>query len=223
MKKTIMSLLMVVCAVVSATAQIGYQVTVFDEAKKAPKANQAVSATVTIYDNSGKVICTDNVSGTTDEFGILSMSVGNASTFSNVDWSKLPLWISATVDGVTISKTQILSVPVAEHAKHTGELTEDLLCSKTWICEEYYDEKIIKYSLIFSSDECIFDNNKTSERVTIKAKYIIDGNSILGYYISEWNSTYGDAYNTIPIENNSIEIHYIPAFICTIFKNQRFR
>ncbi len=157
---------MVVCAVVSATAQIGYQVTVFDEAKKAPKANQAVSATVTIYDNSGKVICTDNVSGTTDEFGILSMSVGNATTFSNVDWSKLPLWISATVDGVTISKTQILNVPIAEHAKHYGELNVEWLCSKTWQTIDYYDDNISK---IWSIEEYTFYPNSR-----VKYKYGYD-------------------------------------------------
>ncbi len=199
MKRIVFALLMVVCAVVSATAQIGYQVTVFDEAKKAPKANQAVSATVTITDNSGKVICSDNISGTTDEFGILSMSVGNATTFSNVDWSKLPLWISATVDGVTISKTQILSVPVAEHAKHTGELTEDLLCSKTW-SGRFSDDSDSgdTYSCVFYKNHTgTYVSNTSGDPVRRSVKWSIRGNMVsmwLGnegwqmYYIPEIKS-----------------------------------
>ena len=116
-------------------AQIGYQVTVFDTATGEPRANETVSASITISDASGSTICSDVQSATTDEFGVLSLEVGNSGTFSNVDWNNLPLYISATVDGVLIGRSQILSVPVAEYAKQTGVLTQKMLCERTWSCK----------------------------------------------------------------------------------------
>lgn len=92
----------------SSGAQIGYQVAVIDQSKGEPKANESVSVSISLTDNAGTVIFTDTRTETTDDFGIISMQIGTSSTFDNVDWSKLPLWISATVDGVTISKTQVL-------------------------------------------------------------------------------------------------------------------
>lgn len=199
MKKKILLLLMVLCATLSVSAQIGYQVTVFDETKKEPKANQPVEVSVTITDNTGKVICTENVNGTTDEFGILSMQIGNATTFSKVDWRKLPLWISAKVDGVTISKTQVLNVPVAEHANHTGALTEDILCSKAW------SGSIPTDGLYPDSYTCTFHSDHTGnvvyhdpyEPTTYSFTWTIWGNMVLMagdsrgwqmYYFPEKNS-----------------------------------
>lgn len=132
MKRFLISFFVVVGVWVSAGAQVGYQVTVFDQTKNEPKANQSVTATVTITDNTGAQIVSQTYTGTTDEFGILSMTIGNANSFDNANWNNLPFWVSATVDGVTISKTQMLSVPVAEYAKQTGQLTKQILCSKTW-------------------------------------------------------------------------------------------
>ena len=114
------------------SAQIGYQVTVLDTATGEPRANESISATITITDAAGGTICSDVKTATTDEFGVLSLEVGNSDTFADVDWNKLPLYISATVDGVMIGRTQVLSVPVAEYAKQTGTLTKEILCSKTW-------------------------------------------------------------------------------------------
>ena len=113
-------------------AQIGYQVTVLDNASGEPRANESITATISISDAAGGTICSDVKTATTDEFGVLSLEVGNSGTFANVDWNKLPLYISATVDGVMIGRTQVLSVPVAEYAKQTGTLTKEILCSRTW-------------------------------------------------------------------------------------------
>ncbi|MDO5333538.1 MAG: hypothetical protein Q4F93_05935 [bacterium] len=112
-------------------AQIGYQVTILDTATGEPRANETISATITISGGGG-AICSEVKTATTDEFGVLSLEVGNSSTFANVDWTKLPLYISATVDGVLIGRTQVLSVPVAEYAKQTGALTKNILCGRTW-------------------------------------------------------------------------------------------
>ncbi len=130
----------------TAKAQIGYQVTVLDTATGEPRANETITATISISDAAGGTICSDVKTATTDEFGVLSLEVGNSGTFANVDWNKLPLYISATVDGVMIGRTQVLSVPVAEYAKQTGTLTKEILCSKTWT--KKYNS--VSYSISFS-------------------------------------------------------------------------
>lgn len=127
--------LLAILTAFAAKAQIGYQVTVFDTATGEPRANETITATISISDAAGSTICSDVQSATTDEFGVLSLEVGNSGTFANVDWSKLPLYISATVDGVMIGRTQVLSVPVAEYAKQTGVLTQKMLCERIWRCK----------------------------------------------------------------------------------------
>ena len=127
-------------------AQIGYQVTVLDNASGEPRANESITATISISDAAGGTICSDVKTATTDEFGVLSLEVGNSGTFANVDWNKLPLYISATVDGVMIGRTQILSVPVAEHAKHSGKLTKEILCNVSWTCKSIAGSKRISFS-----------------------------------------------------------------------------
>ena len=113
-------------------AQIGYQVALFNQQSGEPRANETVAVTVTVTDNAGTVICAETKTVTTNGAGIVSLEVGNTSTFDSADWSRLPLWVAAKVDGVTLARTQILSVPVAEHARHYGELTTQTLASKRW-------------------------------------------------------------------------------------------
>lgn len=132
MKKIVLSILGVAMGCIAAMAQIGYQVAIIDQSTGKPKANQTVSVVVSLENNVGTTIFSDTQSATTNEFGVVSLHIGNAETFSNMDWSKLPLWVSASVDGVTIGKTQVLNVPVAEHANHWGTLTKKILTSKQW-------------------------------------------------------------------------------------------
>lgn len=132
MKRLIALLFILVTAMGYGSAQIGYQVALINNATGEPRALETVAVDVEISNSAGVVIATSRQSATTNELGLLSLTVGDSDTFANVDWTKLPLFISATVDGTLIGKTQILSVPVAEYAKHTGELTVEKLCSKTW-------------------------------------------------------------------------------------------
>lgn len=111
-------------------AQIGYQVSLLDKDTGLPRAGETVGVTVEITDSNGAIIITEEQQATTDNFGLLSLKIGNADTFRNVDWNKLPLWISAKVDDVVIGRSQILNVPVAEYAKRVGSLTKEILCSK---------------------------------------------------------------------------------------------
>lgn len=174
--KIIISIAAVIFAALSASAQIGYQVAVIDRTKGEPKANTSVSVDISLTDNAGTVICSESRTETTDDFGIVSMTIGNASTFDNVDWSKLPLWVTAKVDGLTVSKTQVLSVPVAEHAKHTGTLTLDKLCSKTWT-----NTGISEYKYKFRKD-MTFTRTYTGSYVT--GQFCISGDMVLITYRS---------------------------------------
>ena len=171
MKQYIIAAFAALAGVFGASAQIGYQVAVVDQTTGEPKVNTSVSVTVTITDNAGAEITQTTQSATTNDFGVVSLQIGNESTFADTDWSKLPLWISATVDGVSLGKTQILTVPVAEHAKHTGSLTAKKLAGEwSWRGEDY------TISITFNS------SGSYTRRVgnqTIRGAYEIDGNLVI--------------------------------------------
>lgn len=132
MKKIILLIASAILLSVAAHAQIGYQVTLLNSADGTPRANEMVSVTVKITNKEGKVICESTSNETTDKFGLLSLSVGDSNTFDDVDFTKSPFFIEATVDSIMVGRTQILSVPIAEYAKRTGALTVEKLCSKDW-------------------------------------------------------------------------------------------
>ena len=128
-------------------AQIGYQVSLLNSATGEPRAGETVNVSITLTNSANATIYSQTQSATTNDFGILSLAIGNANTFNNVDWSKLPFFISAYVEGKLIGRSQILTVPVAEYAKkaryteyagtadyahRTGVLTKAML-EGTWI------------------------------------------------------------------------------------------
>ena len=127
-------------------AQIGYQVSLLNSATGEPRAGETVDVTITLTDNEGTVIYHGTQKETTNDFGILSLSVGNAKTFDKVDWNKLPLFISAYVDEALIGKVQVLTVPVAEYAIRTGYLTKEILSSKSWESNNAEDDIIFNFS-----------------------------------------------------------------------------
>ena len=162
-------------------AQIGYQVSLLNRATGEPRANITVNATVTITDVKGGTVFTGMQRATSNDFGVLSLVVGDANTFQNVDTGKLPLYISVSVDGVLIGKTQILNVPVAEIANRVKSsfTKEDLV--GTW--KEHYSE-FGPYTYIFNSDGTMKGrryNKETGQQYldeSFSATYEIDGNNI---------------------------------------------
>lgn len=119
------------------SAQIGYQVSLLNTATGEPRANVTVNAAITITNSEDGVIYTGNQTATSNDFGVIQLTVGNEDTFKNVDWSKLPLFIEVSIDGAMIAKSQILSVPVAEVAKQVvGDFTIKDIVGK-W--KETYD------------------------------------------------------------------------------------
>ncbi len=163
-------------------AQIGYQVSLLNRATGEPRANITVNATVTITDVKGGTVFTGTQRATSNDFGVLSLVVGDANTFQNVDTGKLPLYISVSVDGVLIGKTQILNVPVAEIANRVKSsfTKEDLV--GTWKEHDSLDYK--NYTYIFNSDGTMkgrcYDRNTGQQYLDLSfyATYEIDGNNI---------------------------------------------
>ena len=148
-------------------AQIGYQVSLLNTATGEPQANKTVNVNIAITNAEDETVYTEIQTATTNDFGILSLSVGNENTFKNADWNKLPFYISVTADGTLIGKSQILTVPVAEYAKTAGTvLTKDMLIGTwKWGISYTYDrgdgtqgQDGYEYTYIFNSDNtCIYN------------------------------------------------------------------
>ncbi len=138
MKKVSLLLLCLLASIMGAKAQIGYQISLLNTATGEPRANETVTVSVSLSNNANEVFYSETKSATTNDFGVLSLSIGNADTFANIDFTKMPFFIEVSANGVNIGKSQMLSVPVAEYAKRTGQLSPELLIG-TWVCESDYN------------------------------------------------------------------------------------
>ena len=152
--------LFVFCVNVQMSAQIGYQVSLLNSATGEPKVHTTVNAQVTLTNSLDEIILTENKSVTSNDFGVLSFTIGNENTLKEADWNKLPFYISVKVDGVLIGKSQVLSVPVAEYAKQAGVVvTKEMLTRKKWIyrysVDGQYDQQI---SLTFTENNYIYQS-----------------------------------------------------------------
>ena len=184
-KSFLLLMLFTLCSAFTAVAQIGYQVALLNTATGKPRAGETVNATVTLTNKESTVIYTGTQKATTNDFGILSLTIGDADTFKNVDWSKLPLYISVSVNGVLIGKSQVLSVPVAETAKSLAPAFDlnDLL--GTWEMNNYY---CLPDEVVECTQKFIFKNDGNVQFQIVgpginespeNGKYIIMGNVVL--------------------------------------------
>lgn len=188
MKKMKLLLLCLMAGVIGAKAQIGYQISLLNTATGEPRANETVTVSVSLSNNANEVFYTETKSATTNDFGVLSLSIGNADTFNNVDLSKMPFFIEVTANGVMIGKSQMLSVPVAEVAKRLGSTVDMNLLYGHWQGIDYNG------------------NNEKSIYLTFYENGTAEGNTQLGYsasyhYYVEGNLIYlcADSYYMYPI------------------------
>lgn len=182
---------------VTSRAQIGYQVSLLNTATGEPRAGVTVSAAVTITDSSDKIVYTGTQQATTNDFGVLSLAVGDDATFKNTDWSKLPFFISVTVDGTLVGKSQILSVPVAEYAKKTGELTKEMLVG-TWGQMGFENRYVYIY---YDNGKCEYRDLTPEHSYKMYGEYYIDGNSICMIWLEGLHyegEILGDVFHYIP-------------------------
>ena len=183
-------------------AQIGYQVSLLNTATGEPQANKTVNVNIAITNAEDEIVYTEIQTATTNDFGILSLSVGNENTFKNADWNKLPFYISVTADGTLIGKSQILTVPVAEYAKTAGTvLTKDMLVG-TWsnshtLKSAYGEEEITEsYNYVtFNEDGSGTFLTAVDDAAPILWKII--GSQVYIYITMEYNyRNYGDIVST---------------------------
>lgn len=175
-----------------ADAQIGYQVSLLKSATGEPRANECVSCTVNLTNAEGDVVYKGTQSVITNEFGVASLVVGDNQTFANMDWKKLPLFVEVTVDGKSVGKTQVLSVPVAEFAKYVatpeGVITKEFLLGK-WIPGEgnnrYY---------IFTPESMIHVSPYEEDAVVSEKYFVKPSGDFIVYY-----DNYKKRYDTIMI------------------------
>ena len=178
---------MLICLLFSVAtyAQVGYQVSLLNSATGEPRANETVSANIEITDAMGGTVYSATQSATTNDFGVLSLVVGNANTFKNVAIGRLPLYISVTVGGTLIGKSQILSVPVAEVATTLkSDFTLDELCSKTWWSHDNPNEKSIIMTFYADGTWKYDFFNKGTRYEVRRGTYEIEGNNIYAYFIA---------------------------------------
>ena len=200
MKKLKMLMLCLLASIMGAKAQIGYQISLLNTATGEPRANETVTVSVSLSNSENKVFYSETKSATTNDFGVLSLSIGNADTFKDVDFTKMPFFIEVTANGVAIGKSQILSVPVAEVAKTVKPIDKSLIVG-TWVA--YGSSGVLKYKYIleFKDDgtgqyteyNC-WDNtwDKYDSRC-FSFTWLIDGSCVhLIYYLPRGDGTYYD-------------------------------
>jgi len=180
-KKTLLGILACLFFSVASQAQIGYQVALLNSATGEPRANETVSAEVTITDSQNDVVCSETQSVTSNDFGILSF------------------FISVTVDDVLIGKSQILSVPVAEVASTLkSDFTLDELC-QTW---KVYERKPEGYLTFYKNGSCSYRayySGELSEKDSGEGTYEIEGNNIYVWvdghtYVTTWRFKNGNIF-----------------------------
>ena len=196
MKKYLFCMILCMGAFSGVKAQIGYQVSLLNTATGDPRANVTANATLTITNSKNEVIYTGTQTATSNDFGVLSLTVGNAETFKNVDFGKLPFFIEVSVDGQLIGKSQILNVPVAEAAYQLVPVMPiDELCKKVWAVKNTG-----YYTIMFSPDMTgikYYDNGENKYEYPFR--YTIQGNIIYILYKnnSEGFETFGIFYEDL--------------------------
>lgn len=173
MKRLLFTFVALLSFVIS-NAQIGYQVALLNTATGEPRSNETVTCEIKLTNSEDAVVYEDKKKATSNDFGVVSLTVGDANTFSEMDWSKLPLTISVSVEGRLVGQTEVLTVPVAEHAKHYGTLTYENIGEKKVIS---YSDTFMNQNWTFTGENVIFQQGSDS---VMTGKVRIDGNSVFG-------------------------------------------
>ena len=166
---------------VGASAQIGYQVALLNSATGEARANERVTVNISLSNSANEVFYEETKQATTNDFGVLSLTIGNENTFSQVDFSKLPFFISVTVNDVLVGRTQVLTVPIAEASKKLVPVAKEKIVGRQWVIRENSNMIIIFY-------EDGTGHYLQSEDTCYNFEYEIDGNTIYCYFDGTYQS-----------------------------------
>ena len=159
------------------SAQIGYQVSLLNSATGEARANEKVTVNISLSNSEGAVFYNEAKQATTNDFGVLSLTIGNEDTFSEVDLSKLPFFISVTVNGVLVGRTQVLTVLVAEAAKRIVPLDKEKIAGTWDVGNAPFGRRILTLSI--NGTGTIYDSGSNLGASTFR--YEIEGNTIYCY------------------------------------------
>lgn len=204
MKKIRMLMLCLLAGIMGAKAQIGYQMSLLNTATGEARANETIVVTVTLSNNVGEAFYSETKSATTNDFGVLSLSIGNADTFKNVDLSKMPFFIEVSANGAMIGKSQILNVPVAEVAKNVAPIDKNLIVG-TWTTKGRYGQLLYDVYLSFGTDGTFSSYDTASSGGNREeGSYFIQGSmictfrkgetTVCGFYFYESGKLYSTLY-----------------------------
>ena len=175
-----------ICISIFSNAQIGYQVSLLNTATGEPRANERVTAKIELSNSDGEVVYSETQTGVTNDFGVLSLTIGNAQSLSAIDWSKYPMFISVTVDNVLIGRTQVMSVP---YANAVVPLDNSILlgtwrASYTYYIKQYNEDgssysvpKTKNYSITFLPNGTV--NVSFPDNGSFTGTYFVEGNTII--------------------------------------------
>lgn len=170
------------CIPTMGSAQIGYQVSLLNTATGEPRANVTVNARIEITDSKDNILFSGTQQATSNDFGVLQLTVGDADTFSKADTGNMPFFISVTVDGMLIGKSQILSVPVAEVAnKLKSSFTIDDLLGTWGNVNDNYNAKNSRMYVFYKNGTVDYIEKEYDGTYTDSYNYEIDGNNIYIY------------------------------------------
>ena len=193
---------------ISIHAQIGYQVSLLNTATGEPRANEKVTAKIELSNCDNNVVYSETQTGVTNEFGVLSLTIGNETSLANIDWSKFPMFISVTIDNVLIGKTQVMSVP---YANAVVPLSKDILIG-TWSGTKTevngtFVEKTTKCFVFNSNGNLTYIYNRSwddrSENATYNGYYTISGDDIYCFYLCH------EEYTTFHNDYEGIHLKYL--------------
>ena len=174
---TIVSMLLFAAVIGAQTpAKMSYQAVIRDVSNKLVT-NQSVGVRISILQGSvtGTAVYTETQTPATNSNGLMSIEIGDGSTFNSIDWSNGPYFIKTETDpdggtNYSISGTsQLLSVPFAFYAKTSGGASFDpdvafddtqALTTKTWSSSKIQtelDSKIENTSETESGDLMTYD------------------------------------------------------------------
>ena len=129
--KKLLSVLVLLLAVVFATAQtpkINYQAVVRDSHNRLV-ANTTIQVEVTVTYNGGTY--SENLSGTTNANGLLSLEIGGGSNFNLIDWSTATIQTTAHLPGNETLQdvVNVTAVPLALHAEYADSVNLNVIAN----------------------------------------------------------------------------------------------
>ena len=186
-----------------AKAQVGYQIALLNTATGEVRANETVKVSVSLSNSANEIFYSETKQATTNDFGVLSLTIGNADTFKDVDLNKMPFFIEVTANDVLIGKSQMLSVPVAEVAKRVAPLDKGLIVGK-W--EEIPKDKTNSYcDYTFMNDNTVSwvyhyhytygDGSEGWKEYEATYNYVIEGKDVIIYGLVNGIPDSNDLYN----------------------------